>query len=458
MMRRAFLSIFFATFAQIAFAQQALIAPNVPNGDSSDRICNTKCLQDAFAGGSHPALTNDHIFIGNGSVAVDVPMAGDCSISYLSAQGQIICGKTNGVSFGSMATQNVTAGGDLTGSWPTPSLAAIGAAAGPIGDASHTPAVTIDTKGRVTAVSSIALPIVGSCGWRQNMQMAPQDYLGTAGSETTNKTLTGPAYFVLCKGSSWIPASGSDLANTAAMVASVGQGGTGQNTGLVGINVTNHDGSGCVSPCVSTTSTQGGLDPGDPAGATLAANTLYHIFIVARDPSNAPNDWGLIFSSRGCTSGPSSTVQAIYPYYACIDWFWSNAAANAMAWETVKQDHIWNFAGGSGGAGANYPQIASGTTTGAWSAVFSNPATVTYGASDNSGTFTFLVGALTAGTYARIAPNMNFGTNPSCGNLGTGTAFYTFSQCTLTPDQGASGYESTDASGLVFLQGGVDGF
>lgn len=51
-----------------------------------------------------------------------------------------------------------TAGGDLTGTYPNPTLGTAGpGATGPIGDATHTPVVTIDAKGRVTALSSQAL-------------------------------------------------------------------------------------------------------------------------------------------------------------------------------------------------------------------------------------------------------------------------------------------------------------
>jgi hypothetical protein len=51
-----------------------------------------------------------------------------------------------------------TAGGDLTGNYPNPTLAAAGpGATGPIGDATHSSAVTIDAKGRVTALTSVVI-------------------------------------------------------------------------------------------------------------------------------------------------------------------------------------------------------------------------------------------------------------------------------------------------------------
>jgi hypothetical protein len=67
----------------------------------------------------------------------------------------------NGVALGILAS-GAAAGGDLGGTYPNPTLAAIGAATGPVGDTTHTPSVTIDTKGRVTALTSnaIAFPAV----------------------------------------------------------------------------------------------------------------------------------------------------------------------------------------------------------------------------------------------------------------------------------------------------------
>lgn len=49
------------------------------------------------------------------------------------------------------------AGGDLAGTYPAPTLAVIGVGAGPIGDGTHVAQVTIDTKGRVTVLASVAI-------------------------------------------------------------------------------------------------------------------------------------------------------------------------------------------------------------------------------------------------------------------------------------------------------------
>ena len=54
------------------------------------------------------------------------------------------------------------AGGDLAGTYPNPTLALIGTATGPLGDATHVATTTIDAKGRVTALTSTAIALAAT--------------------------------------------------------------------------------------------------------------------------------------------------------------------------------------------------------------------------------------------------------------------------------------------------------
>lgn len=83
-----------------------------------------------------------------------------------------------------------SAGGDLTGTYPNPSLAAIGAALGPLGSSTTVPVLSIDTKGRVTALSSSTIAIPQSAVTNLTADLAAKLNLA-GGTMSGNLTVSG---------------------------------------------------------------------------------------------------------------------------------------------------------------------------------------------------------------------------------------------------------------------------
>lgn len=125
-------------------AVSAHVAAVDPHGDRA----YAAGLVDDLSGVTDAATARTNLGLGTAATK-NVPASGDA------ASGEVVKGDDSRLT--DARTPTGSAGGDLTGTYPNPTLATV-ATAGTTGDSTHVPGVTIDAKGRVTGITSNAIP------------------------------------------------------------------------------------------------------------------------------------------------------------------------------------------------------------------------------------------------------------------------------------------------------------
>lgn len=227
----------------------------------------------------NPQGTVTSVVGGTGLTGGTITSTGTLAVSYGTTAGTAAQGNDSRLS--DSRTPTGAAGGDLAGTFPNPTLAAVTTAQAGIGSSTQIPVISVDAKGRVTSLSSVTASSSGITALTGDVTATgPGSAVSALAAITTAKTNIGsstevPVISVDAKGRitalSSTPISGSAGGTVTSITAGTGlSGGTITGTGTIALNTVavNNGGTG------QTSYTNGQLLIGNTTGNTLAKATL----------------------------------------------------------------------------------------------------------------------------------------------------------------------------------------